>query len=125
MEHIITIANSTFYHSPSANIIIIPSWGYTPYRHSKFIDSPYTHHLYAFPNDANTFLPSDQHTGTLTPTSFGDIYLIIATHLALSFQPSHTAMTALHNILESIYDIHLPTPSISTLPMSLCATYTP
>jgi hypothetical protein len=42
-----------------------------------------------------------------------DIYLI-ANPLALSTRPSHTAMTALHNTLESIYDIHLPNPNPTT-----------
>jgi hypothetical protein len=55
---------------------------HTPYRHSRYISSPYIHHLYTLPNDANMFLPPNQHTGTLTPTPFGtrwmvDIYLVM------------------------------------------------
>jgi hypothetical protein len=108
MEHAFTSAHSTATHSPSPTILILPRWEHTPYRHSKYITSTYTHHLYTVPNDANTFLPPDQHTGTPTPTPFGtrwmvDMYLV-ANPLALASMPFHTAMTALHNMLESIYD---------------------
>jgi hypothetical protein len=63
IEHAITNAQSTAPHTPSATILILPRWEHTPYWHySKYINSPYTHHLYTLPNDANTFLPPDQHT---------------------------------------------------------------
>ena len=71
MEHAITSAHLIVSHTPSATILILPRWEHTPYRHSKYIDSPYTHHLYTLPNDANTFLPPDQHTCHPTPTPFG------------------------------------------------------
>ena len=85
------------------------------------------HHLYTLPNDANTFLPPDQHTGHPTPTPFDtrwmvDIYLVANT-LALSALPSHTAMTALNNTLESIYDTHLPNPTITIPPPHLTDSY--
>jgi hypothetical protein len=88
---------------------------------------PFTHHLYTLPNDANTFLPPYQHTCTPTPTPFGtrwivDIYLV-ATPLALSFLPTNTAMTALHNTLESMYHTHLLNPSITISPTPLSDTY--
>jgi hypothetical protein len=41
-----------------------------------------------------------------------DIYLV-ANPLALSTLPSHTAIIALHNTLEYIYDTHLPNPTIT------------
>jgi hypothetical protein len=67
MEHAITRAHATASHSPSASILILPQWEHTPYRHSKDINSPYTHHLYTLTNDANIFLAPDQHTGNPTP----------------------------------------------------------
>ena len=75
------------------------------------------------------FIPPDQHTGNPTPTLFGtrwmvDIYLV-ANPLALSTLPSHAAMTALHNILESIYSTHLPNPTITIPPPHLFDTYSP
>jgi hypothetical protein len=128
MEHAITSAHS-LPHTPNATILILPRWEHTPYRHSKYINSPYTHHLYTLPNDANTFLPPDQHTGHPTPAPFGthwmvDIYLVTNT-LALSTLPSHTAMTALHNTLETIYDTHLPNPTIAIPPPHLTDSYSP
>ena len=53
-----------------------------------------------------------------------DIYLV-ANPLALSTLPSHTAMTALHNTLESIYDTHLHNPTITIPPPHLLDTYSP
>jgi hypothetical protein len=53
-----------------------------------------------------------------------DIYLV-ANPLALSALPSHAAMTALHNTLESIYDTHLPNPAITIPPPHLLDTYSP
>jgi hypothetical protein len=53
-----------------------------------------------------------------------DIYLV-TNPLALSSFPSHTAMTALHNTLESIYNIHLPNPSITIPPPPLFDTNSP
>jgi hypothetical protein len=126
MEHAITSAHSPVPHSPSATILMLPQWEHTPYRHSKYINSPYTHHLYTLPNDANTFITPYQHTGNPTPTLFGtrwmvDIYLI-AKPLALSALHSHTTMTALHNTLESIYNTHLPNPTITKLKLKLFTT---
>jgi hypothetical protein len=76
MEHTITSAHLTASHTPSATILILPRWEHTPYRHTKYINSPYTHHLYTLPNDANTFLPPDQHTGHPTPTPFGTRWMV-------------------------------------------------
>jgi hypothetical protein len=45
IERAITSAHSTASHTPIATILILPRWGHTPYRHSKYIASPYTHHL--------------------------------------------------------------------------------
>jgi hypothetical protein len=53
MEYAITSAHSTASHSPCATIFILPRWEHTPYRHSKYINSPYAHHLYTLLNDAN------------------------------------------------------------------------
>ena len=53
-----------------------------------------------------------------------DIYLV-ANPLALSTLPSPTAMTALHNTLESIYDTHLPSPTITIPPPHLTDSYPP
>ena len=53
-----------------------------------------------------------------------DIYLV-ANPLARSALPSPTAMTALHNTLESIYDTHLPNPIITPPPPHLFGTYSP
>jgi hypothetical protein len=53
-----------------------------------------------------------------------DIFLV-ATPLALYFLPSQTAMTALHNTLESIYNTHLPNPSITIPPPPLFDMYSP
>jgi hypothetical protein len=53
-----------------------------------------------------------------------DIYLV-ANPLALSALPSHAAMTALHNTLESIYDTHLPNPTITIPHPHLLDTYSP
>jgi uncharacterized coiled-coil protein SlyX len=47
-----------------------------------------------------------------------DIYLV-DNPLAISALPSHTAMTALHNTLESIYNTHLPNGTITTPPPHL------
>jgi hypothetical protein len=106
MEHAITSAHSTATHSPSATILILPRWEYTPYRHSKYITSPYTHHLNALSNDAYSFLPMDQHTSTPTPTPFCTRWMVdiclVASPLAMSSLPSFTTMTAFHNTLESI-----------------------
>jgi hypothetical protein len=93
MEHAITSAHSTALCSPSALILILSRWEHTPHRHSKYINSPYTHHLYTLPNDANTVLPSFQHTCTPNPTPFGtrgmvDINLA-AKPFALSSMSSH------------------------------------
>jgi DNA integrity scanning protein DisA with diadenylate cyclase activity len=71
IEHAITSAHSTASHTPSGTILILPRWEHTPYRHSKYINSPYTHHLCTNSNDANTFLPLDQRIGNTTPTPFG------------------------------------------------------
>jgi hypothetical protein len=51
-----------------------------------------------------------------------DIYHV-SSPLALSTLPSHAAMTALHNTLESIYDTHLPNPTIAVPPLHLFDTY--
>jgi hypothetical protein len=80
MEHAITNAHLTASHTPCATILILPRWEHTPYRHSKYINSPYTHHLYTLPSDANTFLPPtirlatpplphSEHAGWSTSTS--------------------------------------------------------
>jgi hypothetical protein len=53
-----------------------------------------------------------------------DIYLV-AHPLALSTLPSHTAMSPLHNTLESIYDTHLPNLTITIPPPDLTDTYSP
>jgi hypothetical protein len=53
-----------------------------------------------------------------------DIYLV-ANPLDLVKLPSHSAMKALHNTLESIHTIHLPTPSITVPPPYLFDTYSP
>jgi hypothetical protein len=53
-----------------------------------------------------------------------DIYLV-ANPLALSTLPSHTAVTALHNTLESVYNTHLPNPTITIPPAHLTDTYSP
>jgi hypothetical protein len=53
-----------------------------------------------------------------------DIYLV-ANPLALSALPSHAAVTALHNTLESIYDTHLSIPTITIPPPHLLDTYSP
>jgi ribonuclease HI len=47
-----------------------------------------------------------------------DIYLV-ANPLTLSALPSHTAMTALHNTLEPICNIHLPNHSVTVPPPPL------
>jgi hypothetical protein len=54
-----------------------------------------------------------------------DIYLV-ANPLALSTLPSHAAMTALHNTLESIYNTHIPNPpSLYIPPPHLLDTFSP
>jgi hypothetical protein len=53
-----------------------------------------------------------------------DFYLV-ANPLVFSSLPSHTAMTDLHNTLESINDIHLPNPCIIIPPPPLFNTYSP
>jgi hypothetical protein len=53
-----------------------------------------------------------------------DIYLV-AKPLALSSLPSHLAMAALHNILESMHNAHLPNPSMIIPLLSLFDTYSP
>ena len=40
MENAITSAHLTASHTPSATILILPRWEHTPYRHSKYINSP-------------------------------------------------------------------------------------
>jgi hypothetical protein len=50
---------------------------------------------------------------------------LVANPLALSALPSHTAMTALHNTLESIYNTHLPNSTITIPPPHLLDTYSP
>jgi hypothetical protein len=53
-----------------------------------------------------------------------DIYLI-ANPFALSALPLYTTMTALHNTLESIYNTHLPTASVTIPPPTHFANYIP
>jgi hypothetical protein len=53
-----------------------------------------------------------------------DIYLV-PKPLALSTLPSHTAMTALHNTLESINNTNLRNPTITIPPTHLTDTYSP
>jgi hypothetical protein len=59
MEHAVTSPHSTVSYPPSTILLIFPRWEQTPYRHSKYITSPYTPHVYTLPNDANIFLPLD------------------------------------------------------------------
>jgi hypothetical protein len=53
-----------------------------------------------------------------------DIYLI-AKPLALASLPSHTHVIAFHNTLESIYNIHLPSPCITISPPFPFTDYAP
>jgi hypothetical protein len=51
-----------------------------------------------------------------------DIYLLANLHAQASL-PSHSAMNVLHDTLESIYNTHLPNPSITISTPSFVNTY--